>query len=507
MAERAGGVLLHPTSLPGPHGIGDLGPEATRWLDWLQAAGCRLWQVLPLGPTGFADSPYQSFSSFAGNPLLISPDRLVEDGLLAAADVEQAPIFPSDQIDFGAVIEYKGRLLSTAAARFVEKASPSLRAEQEAFARANAAWLDDFALFMALKEAHGGGAWTEWPAELVRRDEESLRRARAGLHEAVDRHRLMQYLFHRQWQELHEAARQAGVTLIGDVPIFVAHDSADVWAHPDLFYLDESGQPSVVAGVPPDYFSPTGQKWGNPLYRWDVLRADGYAWWLARLQSVLGMVDIVRLDHFRGFEAYWEIPISAPTAETGRWVPGPGADLLDSLQRGLGSLPIIAEDLGVITPEVVALRDGFDLPGMKVLQFAFDGDPDHEFLPHNHVRRCVVYTGTHDNDTAVGWYQSAPEDSRDFCRRYLGRDGRDVAWDLVRAAWGSVADSAIAPLQDFLGLGPEARMNFPSRAEGNWRWRFTRGQLSDELAARLKEFNLVYGRAARPTEPSLVAAG
>jgi 4-alpha-glucanotransferase len=320
--------------------------------------------------------------------------------------------------------------------------------------------------------------------------------ARRELTVEIEAERVRQFVFFRQWSALSDAAHAAGVQIVGDIPIFVAHDSADVWSHPELFYLDEAGMPTAVAGVPPDYFSPTGQRWGNPLYRWEKMRADGYAWWQKRLKAVLSQVDIVRLDHFRGFEAYWEVPASAPTAETGRWVPGPGRDFLSAVRSALGELPVIAEDLGVITPGVVELREEFNLPGMKVLQFAFSGDPEHEFLPHNYPVRCVVYTGTHDNDTVVGWYATAPEDSRDFCRRYLGRDGRDIAGDLLRATWASVAQWALAPLQDVVGLGPEARMNYPSREHGNWGWRVRADQLTDDVADRLAGLNEVYGRAS-----------
>ena len=494
IAGRAGGIFLHPTSLPGPYGIGDLGPAAYRWVEWLASTGCRLWQVLPLGPTGYGDSPYQSFSAFAGNPLLISPDVLVQNGLLTRDEMADMPAFPEDHVDFGPVIAWKDGLLTRLTENFDARAS---RAQREAYLRfrdSNQDWLEDYALFMALKRAHAGAPWTEWSNWLCRREPDALAAAARGLHSDVEAQCVRQFCFFRQWESLAQAAHAADIELVGDIPIFVAHDSADVWSHPEFFTLDASGQPAFVAGVPPDYFSPTGQRWGNPLYRWESMRADGYGWWLRRLRAVLSMVDIVRLDHFRGFEAYWEIPASAPTAETGRWAPGPGADFLTAVRNGLGSLPLIAEDLGVITPGVKKLRTDFDLPGMKILQFAFDGHPEHEFLPHNYPVRCVVYTGTHDNDTVVGWYESAPEKERDFCRRYLGRDGTDIAWDQIRSAWASVAQWAIAPLQDALSLGTQARMNYPSREQGNWGWRVRAEQLTAELATRLAEFNHVYGR-------------
>ncbi len=501
IAGRAGGILLHPTSLPGPYGIGDLGPAVHEWVRWLASSGCRLWQVLPLGPTGYGDSPYQSFSAFAGNPLLISPDALVQEGLLTQDEVAGAPEFPEDHVDFGSVIAWKDGLLTRLTEVFDARAS---LAQREAFLRfrdSNQGWLEDFALFMALKRAHGGAPWTEWSNRLCRREPDALKAAARGLHADVEAQCVRQFLFFRQWEAVAEAAHAAGIELVGDIPIFVAHDSADVWSHPEFFTLDASGLPAFVAGVPPDYFSPTGQRWGNPLYRWNAMRADGYGWWLSRLRAVLSMVDTVRLDHFRGFEAYWEIPASAPTAETGRWAPGPGADFLEAVRRGLGSLPLIAEDLGVITAGVKKLRLDFDLPGMKILQFAFDGHPENEFLPHNYPVRCVVYTGTHDNDTVVGWYESTPEKERDFCRRYLGREGSDIAWDQIRAAWASVAQWAVAPVQDLLSLGTQARMNYPSREHGNWGWRVRAGQLSPPLAERLAEFNHLYGREKPAPEP------
>jgi len=506
VGERQAGILFHPTSLPGRYGVGDLGPEALAWLDWLEASGVRLWQVLPLGPTGYADSPYQSFSAFAGNHLLISPECLVEEGLLEEADLKTAPPFPSDRVDYGEVIPFREELLRLASRRFGEGRAPHLRTGLEAFASDQRAWLEDYSLFMALKAEHEGAPWTSWEAPLRQREPAALEAARRRLADAVADHRLRQFLFARQWSAIREEARSRGIALVGDAPIFVAHDSADVWASPELFHLDEAGRPTVVAGVPPDYFSPTGQLWGNPLYRWDVMRRTGYAWWIARFRVLVGLVDYVRLDHFRGFEAYWEIPGDAPTAEEGRWVKGPGAEFLEKVQASLGSLPILAEDLGEITPAVVELRDRFGLPGMKILQFAFEGRPTHDFLPHNYLRHCIVYTGTHDNDTALGWYRSTGEAYRDFCRRYLAVDGTDVAWDMIRAAWASVAEWAIVPLQDVLSLGEEARMNFPSRTDGNWIWRCLPGALTPELAARLRELTFLYGRLAEETNLASPAA-
>ncbi|NPA92272.1 MAG: 4-alpha-glucanotransferase [Chloroflexi bacterium] len=492
--SRASGLLLHPTSLPGPFGIGDLGPEARSFADALARAGCMFWQVLPLGPTGYGDSPYQTFSAFAGNPYLISPEDLQADGLLTPDDLAHRPAFPTAQVDYAAVIPWKRALLQRAYARFREGHFPHLEAELAAFQKNQQAWLDDFALFMALKEAHQGAPWTAWPEPLRSRDPQALARARTSLADAVGQVVFEQFLFFRQWRALRRFASERGVQFIGDAPIFVAHDSADVWAHPELFCLDETGQPTVVAGVPPDYFSATGQRWGNPLYCWEAHRQQGYAWWLARLRTLLDLVDVVRLDHFRGFAAYWEVPADAPTAETGRWVPGPGAAFFAAVRDTLGAPPLIAEDLGVITPDVVALREQFGFPGMKVLVFAFDSGPGNPFLPHNYTSpNFVVYTGTHDNDTAVGWWQRASEEEKDFLRRYLATDGRDVAWDLIRAAWRSVAKWAIAPVQDVLSLDNRARMNYPGRLGGNWAWRME-GPLPEDALARLAEFNRVYGR-------------
>lgn len=494
VTTRASGLLLHPTSLPGRFGIGDLGPEALRWVDFLAAAGQKLWQVLPLGPTGYGDSPYQSFSAFAGNPYLVSPERLFEDGLLEAADLLGVPAFPADRVDYGPVIEWKLAILAKAHARFSAGADPGLRPDYEAFCQAQAGWLDDFALFMALKEAHGGATWTSWEEGLIAREPAALAAARERLAVAVDSQRFCQFLFFRQWSAVRAHAGTAGVRIIGDLPIFVAHDSADVWAHPELFQLDLKGAPAVMAGVPPDYFAKTGQLWGNPLYRWDVMERDGYAWWVERLRATFEVVDIARLDHFRGFEAYWEVPGGEVTAETGRWVKGPGAAFFESVHTALGTLPIIAEDLGLMTAEVFALRDRFALPGMKVLQFAFSEDAAHPFLPHNYPTNCVVYTGTHDNDTTRGWYESAPEPQRRFAHAYLGREGGDFTWELIRAGMASVADTFVAPLQDVLDLGPEARMNLPGSLGGNWGWRFRNEQVTDAVRDRLLNLTGIYGR-------------
>ena len=490
--RRASGILLHPTSLPGPYGVGDLGPAAYRWLDWLAGSGCELWQVLPLGPTGYGDSPYQCFSAFAGNPFLVSPERLLEEGFLTHDDLLDMPAWDDRKVDFGRLYLWKPALLEKAFRRFSAHPGP-VQAEFDSFCAAHAAWLDDYALFMALKESHAGGSWGDWPAPLRMRKKAALAEARVSLAALVAQFSFYQFLFFRQWNALRNYAHEKGVQIIGDIPIFVAYDSSDVWAHPDLFFLDQTGQPTVVAGVPPDYFSPTGQLWGNPLYKWEVHKASRYAWWLERIRATLKLVDILRIDHFRGFAGHWEIPAGSPTAEIGRWVPGPGADFFNAVQASLGSLPILAEDLGVITPDVVALRDQFGLPGMKILQFAFSG-PDNPFLPHCYPQNCAVYTGTHDNDTTRGWYESAPEEEKDFARRYMHVDGGDFAWDLIRTAWDSVGIFALAPMQDLLNLGKEARMNYPSRLGGNWEWRMTGDALNQNLQERLKELNWLFMR-------------
>jgi len=495
--SRAGGILLHPSSLPGPYGIGDLGPQAYRFVDWLASTGCTLWQVLPLGPTGYGDSPYQCFSAFAGNPYLISFDALIEDGLLSADDFGDMPRFKSSRVEYGQLIPWKLEVLQKAFSR-LSSSSDSMRKEFKHFCSENAAWLDDYALFMSLKEANGGGAWSDWDEALRKREPSAVQKARSDYQDDILRHSFYQFLFFRQWQKLRLYANKQKIKIIGDIPIFIAYDSADAWANPELFFLDEKSLPTVVAGVPPDYFSETGQLWGNPLYRWDVHKASGYAWWLERFRSVLNFVDVVRLDHFRGFAGYYEIPYGAPTAETGQWMTGPGKDFFHTVSRELsgpenGTLPIIAEDLGVITPDVVELRDGFNLPGMKILQFGFSG-ADNSFLPHNYPTNCVAYTGTHDNDTAIGWFESAPPEEHTFALRYLNSDGSDFAWDLIRGVWSSVALYAIAPMQDALSLGTEARMNFPSRLGGNWEWRMQEDDMNDALAERLHEFNELYLR-------------
>jgi 4-alpha-glucanotransferase len=492
--KRSAGVLLHPTSLPGPNGIGDLGPEAFRWVDFLAESNCHLWQVLPLGPTGYGDSPYQCFSAFAGNPYLISPTLLLDQDLLDRSDFMDRPNFPSGKVDFGPVITWKLALLDQAFIHFKSGDFSELRKSYLAFCKSNSDWLEDFALFMAIKESQGGISWDNWPVDLLSRKPSALEKFKKSNEDTIEKHKFRQFLFFEQWKNLHQYANSKDIKIIGDIPIFVAYDSADAWAHPELFYLDELGKPTFVAGVPPDYFSPTGQLWGNPLYRWEAHQKENYKWWVNRFKSVLSTVDIVRLDHFRGFAGYWEIPAGMPTAEVGRWAKGPGQPFFDAIKAQLGDLPIIAEDLGEITPDVVKLRDDNNLPGMKIFQFSFGATPADPFLPHNYPKNCVAYTGTHDNDTSVGWYESAPEKEKDYCRRYLARSGNDIAWDLIRGIWSSVAMFSICPLQDLLSLDTSARMNYPGRPSGNWGWRFQSSQVTPDLAERLKEFNFLYLR-------------
>jgi 4-alpha-glucanotransferase len=489
---RNGGVLVHPTSLPGPHGIGDLGAGSREFIDWLARAKQTRWQILPLGPTGYGDSPYQSLSTFAGNPLLISLEDLEREGLLQIGEVENLG-FPDDRVDFTRVEEFKREYLARAADGFKGKRG-RIRDEYKRFCEEQAGWLDDFVLFMALKSDNDGKAWYDWPRELVLRDAAALDKARRRLKGPIETRKLIQFFFFRQWRALKSYANGKGIQIIGDIPIFVALDSADVWANQSGFQLDESGTPTAVAGVPPDYFSDTGQLWGNPLYDWEAMRADGYRWWIERFRATLALVDIVRIDHFRGFEAYWSVPAGEETAQNGEWVKGPGSDLFDAVRAELGEMPVIAEDLGLITPEVDALRDELGFPGMAVLQFAFGSGSDNLYLPHNVSQNTIIYSGTHDNDTTAGWYAEQDDATKDHVRRYLRVSGDDIAWDLIRAAWASVARTAIVPLQDILSLGNEARMNVPGQAAGNWTWRLRPGALTDDYAAGLADVSELYGR-------------
>ncbi len=483
--KRKCGILCHPTSMPGRFGIGEMGENMYRFIDFLVQAGQTLWQILPLGPTGYGDSPYQPFSAFAGNPLLIGLEQLLFEGLLEEEDVTLAASFPEDQVLYG---------------RSYQRAreSRTLRAEIAAFREEQRAWLEDYALFMALKQQFNWAPWSEWEPGIALRRPRALAHWRRELRDEVDYQCYLQFLFARQWREVKRYANEAGLQIVGDMPIFMGHDSADVWSHRELFRLDERGLPVIVAGVPPDYFSPTGQLWGNPHYRWDMMRADGYAWWIERFRQALSQVDVVRLDHFRGFCGYWEVPADETTAINGRWVRGPGIDFFRALERALGGLPIIAEDLGLISADVVALRTQLGLPGMRVLQFAFGGDAGNPHLPHNYTRDLVVYTGTHDNDTTLGWYASCDEELQHKVRIYTGTDGREINWTLIRLAMNSVADTAIFPLQDVLGLGSEARLNRPGQPYGNWAWRYRHEALTDELADTLRQMAIAAGRWLEP---------
>ena len=503
---RSSGILLHPTCLPGPYGIGEFGSEAFEFIDFLKAAGHKLWQVLPLNPTGYGDSPFQCFSARAGNHLLISLEKLKNQSILVATDFDDQPTFPDDNVDFGRVIQWKTSLLKRAAERFLKSSDAAARSSFDSFCAQNESWLPDFALFMACKEERGGVAWNEWPAEIARRDPQAVADATRRLKDQILAAQYWQFEFSRQWQELRAYATRAGIRIVGDIPIYVALDSADVWTNREYFYLSEALQPEKIAGVPPDYFSATGQCWGNPIYRWNHLKETGYRWWIERFRGALTLYDAVRIDHFRGFEAYWEIPGDETTALNGTWVKGPGMELFAVLEQEFGSLPIIAENLGVITPEVEAIRERFGFPGMALLQFAFGKDPQGpSFRPHNYSRELAAYTGTHDNDTTVGWWNSsgAQDSTRTaedvakehaFAKAYLNFSTEPVNWVLIRGILASIADLAIIPLQDVLGLGSEARMNLPGTSKGNWRWRFRKGSLTPELANRLREMILMYDR-------------
>ncbi|MGD0212895.1 MAG: 4-alpha-glucanotransferase [Terriglobales bacterium] len=504
---RCSGILLHVTSLPGRYGIGDLGPRAYEFADFLSAAGQKLWQVLPLGPTGYADSPYQCFSAFAGNPMLVSLERLRDQGLLRKSDLDESPSFSEEFVDFGPVIEFRMAALRRAAQAFFADGSRTERAAFDGFLESAGPWLNDYALFMACKDAHRGTMWTRWDPQIRKRDPYAVSEWSRKLATEVRAYKYWQFEFFQQWQRLKTYCQERGIRFMGDIPIYVAHDSADVWAHPELFDLDDQGRPNVVSGVPPDYFSATGQLWGNPIYRWDVLAASGYQWWIERFRGTLTLFDTVRLDHFRGFESYWEVPAGETTAIHGRWVKGPGDHFLSALQNAFGELPIVAENLGVITPSVEKLRREFGLPGMSLLQFAFGNDPQGpSFRPHNYSRDLVAYTGGHDNDTTVGWWSSSgvgdsirtPEDVRkehDFARAYLNfRDDSEINWVMIQAVLASVADVAMVPLQDVLGLGSSARMNLPGTVGGNWKWRYRPDALSRDLSARLRSLVNLYDR-------------
>jgi len=491
---RASGILLHPTSLPGEFGIGDLGPNAYEFVDFLARTNQTYWQILPLGPTGWGDSPYSSFSAFAGNTLLISPEKLQEEGLF---EIDKKPSFSQDRVDYGAVYDWKARMLRAAFDNWRGRENED---EFREFKEVNSSWLDDFALYRAIKMSHDQKPWFEWPDPLKLRDDGALSESASNLGEEILAEKFYQFLFFKQWSALKEYANSHGIKIVGDVPIFLALDSADVWRHQTQFKLNSDGSPLVVSGVPPDYFSKTGQLWGNPIYDWDAMGEDGFGWWKERIRFTLRMVDIVRIDHFRGFAGAWEVPGGNPTAEHGEWVDAPGHEFFGALKDEFGELPFWVEDLGFVTPEVERLRDDFGFPGMRILQFAFS-DAHNSALPHNYIRNCVAYTGTHDNDTAVGWWKAQVNDkgeaseARQFAEKYLDSDGAEINWDMIRAIWSSIADSGVVPLQDLLGLDNSAIMNRPATTSGNWQWRYKNGDLTDEIAGKLTELTELYGRA------------
>ena len=496
---RASGVLLHPTSLPSRFGIGDLGLEAYQFIDFLVATDQQLWQVLPIGPTGYGNSPYMSYSAMAGNPLLISPEQLKEQQLLTAEDLDSFPNLPAHPVDFDRVIAHKMPLYTKAFANFQQHQSPIPQKEFAGFCATKSHWLEDYAVFMALKEHFQGVSWSSWDDDIATRQPEAIAHYQGLLSDRILFHKYLQFAFFQQWSELKQYANLRGIEIIGDIPIYVAHDSADVWSHPDLFCLDEATrEPALMAGVPPDYFSATGQLWGNPVYHWEALKKQNFAWWVERFESLLDYVDIIRIDHFRGFQAYWAVPIGEKTAIYGEWLEAPGAELFTVIAQKLGKLPILAEDLGIITDEVIALRDQFEFPGMKVLHFAFNSGTDNAFLPFNYVHNCVVYTGTHDNDTTIGWFEKLSDEQKGDVWRHMGFISPwGIHWDLIRLAMGSIANQVIIPLQDILGLDGYARMNYPSTPEGNWAWRYWEGALTEELSDRLKTMTQTFGRSPR----------
>ncbi|MBF2007507.1 MAG: 4-alpha-glucanotransferase [Chlorogloeopsis fritschii C42_A2020_084] len=502
--SRASGILLHPTSLPSQFGIGDLGKSAYEFVDFLERSGQKLWQILPLGPTGYEHSPYiMNFSTFAGNPLLISLEQLVQEDLLSQEELTSLPESASQnpqRVNFDAVIPYKMKILRLAFERFQQTSNQQPNPEFEQFCQEMSAWLDDYVLFMALLEAHGGKAWSEWESALARREPSALQAATEKFQEEIFYHKFLQFIFFQQWSKLRTYANDKNIQIVGDISIYVCHNSADVWATPDIFQLDpQTLAPAYIAGVPPDYFSATGQLWGNPVYDWDKLQQTNFAWWIERFRATLQYVDIVRIDHFRGFEAYWRVPAGEETAINGEWIKAPGVEFFETLGETLGSLPVMAEDLGIITPEVEELRDRFDFPGMRILQFAFSGDSENPYLPHHYVKNCVVYPGTHDNDTAIGWWQQATPQEKQMVAKYLGyaspEEIKEINWVFIRMALASVADLAIIPLQDILGLDGSGRMNDPSVNAGNWRWRYNSSQqLTPELSQRLLEMTQLYSR-------------
>lgn len=496
--QRTSGIVLHPTSFPGRFGIGDLGAPAYRFIDFLAGSGQRVWQVLPLGPTGFGNSPYLCYSAFAGNPLLINLEWIESEGLLSEADFADLPDFPEDRVDYDRAIAVKMPLLRKACENFQSGTTPERKEQFQQFCKTHAYWLDDYALFMALKEVHDGAGWYDWDTAIAKRERQALKDWTERLQDRIFFHKYVQSEFFRQWSTLKHYANEKGIQIFGDIPIYVAPDSADVWAHPNIFVLDvRNGKPAMMAGVPPDYFSATGQLWGNPVYNWKYLEKTQFKWWIQRVEGMLDYVDLIRIDHFRGLEAFWAVPEGSSVATKGKWVKAKGEAFFTALEEELGKLPIVAEDLGVITDEVEALRDKFEIPGMKVLHFAFDSDRANPFLPYNYTNRnCIVYTGTHDNDTTVGWFEARSPEEQQRVLDYLGCIcDEGIHWSLIRLALGSVANCAIVPLQDILGLGNEARMNMPGTAEGNWSWRYKAEDLKPELRDRLNYLTYVYGRA------------
>ncbi|MBV9385366.1 MAG: 4-alpha-glucanotransferase [Chroococcidiopsidaceae cyanobacterium CP_BM_ER_R8_30] len=496
-STRSSGILLHPTSFPGRFGIGDLGAAAYQFVDFLADTNQQLWQVLPLGPIAFGNSPYMSYSALAGNPLLISLELLQGEGFLKPEDFEQLPQFSDDRVEYDQVTAIKIALLKQASDNFKKMATPERKEQFQQFCESKADWLDDYALFMALKHTHNGASWYTWEPELAKRQPEAIDACKQQLSAEIFFEQFLQFEFFRQWTDLRQYANSKGIRIIGDIPIYVAHDSADTWANPANFCLDEAtGEPTLMAGTPPDAFSETGQLWGNPIYNWDYLQQSGFHWWIQRFQAMLDYVDLIRIDHFLGFEAYWAVPQGEQYATNGSWIKAPGKEFFEVLRQKLGTLPILAEDLGTVTPEAIALRDYFGFPGMKVLQFAFNEDFRCPYLPFNYPPNCVVYTGTHDNDTTVSWYEKLPEYAQKNVLTYLGCISPEgLHWDMIRLAFSSVANLAIIPLQDILGLGSEARMNFPGQAEGNWEWRYRAEALSDEIRHRLGHLTWFLGRA------------
>jgi 4-alpha-glucanotransferase len=494
---RASGVLLHPTSLPSRFGIGDLGENAYRFVDFLANSNQQIWQILPIGPTGYGNSPYLSYSALAGNPLLISPAILQQQDLLTREELQNIPDFPLDRVDFEGVIEMKMPLLRKASDRYKAISSTEEKQKFQRFCNRQNDWLSDYALFMSLKAAHQGRGWNQWPADIASRQPQAMSEWATKLADDIFFHKFVQYQFFCQWRNLKQYANEQGIKLFGDIPIYVAHDSVDVWAHRHIFQLDpDTGEAALMAGVPPDYFSETGQLWGNPVYNWQELKKTDFKWWIRRVEAILEYVDIVRIDHFRGFQAYWAVPHGETTAMNGTWLDAPGDEFFQLLDKQLGKLPIVAEDLGVITPEVEALRDKFNFPGMKILQFAFDSDRANGFLPYNYTNRnCIVYTGTHDNDTTVGWFNERSPEAQTNVVDYLGCVGNDgIHWAMIRLALSSIGNTVILPFQDILGLGTDAKMNTPSQATGNWGWRCRAEAFNDELSGRLKHLTHLYGR-------------